>query len=223
MKWFYELNNRNLSREDEMDVMRIKELVEYERYCTDYGLKKQQTELWFEDGRIVTTWFDGLFADYQKAHPTSLNDFGEPMPEDKKIRHIVNHRVNSTVVWKKDDRAIAELLCFLNFRAKIGWEWMDIQCWCRMHYRVEKREGKWGIVYFEGIYEKDRMDPVFMDSRLVIPREKLMTYRPNNWNMALRRGVFEGGSSDPGKWAGPDKKETIEDIYMESSRFLGLE
>ena len=223
MKMFYELPVANLSPEETMDRLRVKELVEYERYCTDYRLKDQQKELWFEDGRIVTTWFNGLFKDYLYASPTHRKDMGEPTAEDKVMRMSVSHRVNDTVVWLHGDKAVAELLCMLNFRTKMGWEWMDIQCWCRMHYRVEKRDGKWGICYFEGIYEKDRMDPVFMDGHFVVPREKLMTYRPNNWNMALRRDVFEGGANEEVEWVGPDKPETVQRLYEESSRWMGLE
>lgn len=100
---------------------------------------------------------------------------------------------------------------------------MDLQCWCRFHYRVEKREGKWGIVYFEGIYEKDRMDPVFQDTNVQISRDCLTGYRPINWNMAFRRTEFKGGVSDDSRWAGDDKPETIRKLYEESSRWMGLE
>lgn len=223
MKMFYEIPTVNLSAEETIDRMRIAELVEYERYCADYRHKEQQRQLWFEDGNIVTTWFSGLFVDYIKASPTKNVPAAQGACEDEKVSHMVHHRVNDTVVWLKGDRAVAELLCLLCFRTKIGWEWMDIQCWCRMHYRVERREGKWGIVYFEGIYEKDRMDPVFQDSVLKIPREKLMQYRPINWNMALRRDVFEGGGAGFDAWAGADRPETVERLYLESSRWLNLE
>lgn len=217
MKMFYELPAANGSDAEMLDKMRIRELVEYDRYCADYGLKEQERELWFKDGRLFTTWFDGNIEEYI-GNP---NISPEPAPADEP-QETHNHRINNTVVWLNGNRAIAEIVCFLNFRTQIAWEWMDSQCWCRFHYRVEKRDGKWGILYFEGIYEKDRMDPVFQDAGLKVPRESLMKYRPINWNMALRRGEFLGGISTSDRWAGADKPETVQKLYEESSEWLGL-
>jgi hypothetical protein len=212
---FYEVPMVNTGDEEVLDRMRIRELVEYDRYCTDYGLKEEQRRLWFEDGRLFTTWFNGPVGEYL-GNPVTA-----PKPADGEgPREMHGHRINNTVVWLNGNRAVAELLAFLNFRTKLGWEWMDSQCWCRFHYRVEKRGGAWGLLYFEGIYEKDRMDPVFLDSDFRIPRETLMKYRPINWNMAVRRGEFLGGLKNADLWAGADRPETIARLYEESSRWF---
>lgn len=215
MEMFYELPMVNLTDAEMFDKMRVKELVEYDRYCCDYGLKEEERKLWHQDGRLFTTWFDGPIGEYLGS-PTIAP---KPTPPGEP-RESHQHRINNSVVWLKGNRAVAELLCFLNFRTKLAWEWMDSQCWCRMHYRAEKREGRWGIVYFEGIYEKDRMDPVFNDSTFTIPREAVTKYRPINWNMALRRDAFIGGLKNADKWAGADKPETVQRLYEESSAWL---
>jgi hypothetical protein len=218
MKMFYELPMVNLTDDELFEKMRVRELVEYERYCCDYGHKEEQRSCWHEDGQLFTTWFKGPVGEYlgnSTIAPKPV-EMGEPIESH-------NHRINNTVIWLKNNRAIAEMLCYLTFRTKLGWDWMDTQCWCRMHVRAEKRNGKWGLVYFEGIYEKDRMDPVFGDSKFKIPREELKKYRPINWNMAMRRGAFLGHISNSEQWAGADKPETIAHLYEESSRWIGLE
>lgn len=215
MKMFYELPMANLSDEEMFEKMRIRELVEYDRYCCDYGHKQEERQLWHEDGRLFTTWFKGPVSEYL-GNPTIMP---KPWPQGEP-HEMHGHRINNTVVWLKGSRAIAEVLCFLNFRSKLGVEWMDSQCWCRMHYRVEKRAGRWGILYFEGIYEKDRMDPVFTDSTFQIPRTELTKYRPINWNMAIRRDAFMGGLKNADQWAGADRPETLNRLYEESSRWL---
>lgn len=218
MRMFYELPMANLSNAEMIEKMRIRELVEFDRYCCDYGHKEEERNLWWEDGKLFTTWFNGSISDYI-GNPTVAP---KPAPADGP-REAHGHRINNTVVWLKESRAIAEMLCILSFRNKLAWEWMDTQCWCRMHYRVEKRDGVWKICYFEGIYEKDRMDPVFQDSTFKIPREELFQFRPINWNMAVRRGVFLGGMKNSEKWAGADKPETLQRLYEESSKWIGLE
>ncbi|MDO4333403.1 MAG: hypothetical protein Q4C58_12075 [Eubacteriales bacterium] len=218
MKYFYEAPMGNLSAEEMTEKARIREIVEYDRYCTDYGYKRQQKKLWHEDGRLFTTWFEGPVSEYL-GNPT-ITPKENISPDSPAESH--GHRVNDTIVWLNGNKAIAEILCFLNFRTEIKGEWMDSQCWCRMHYRLEKRDGKWGILYFEGIYEKDRMDPVFMDSTLTVTRQELMRFRAINWNMAYRRSNI-GGLKNADRWAGSDKPETIEKLYRESSEWFGLE
>lgn len=215
---FYDAPMGNLSAEEMLDKARIRELVEFDRYCTDYGKKEQQKKLWHPDGRLFTTWFEGPISEYL-GNPTITPK--EEVPSNCPVESH-GHRINNTVVWLNGNKAVAEVLCFLEFRTNIKGEWMDSRCWCRMHYRVEKRGGKWGILYFEGIYEKDRMDPVFMDNALTVPREELQKFRAINWNMAYRRSVI-GGLKNAERWAGSDIPETLNRLYQESSKWLGLE
>lgn len=212
MKMFWEVPMNGLPDTEIIEKLRIKELVEYDRYCYDYGHKEIQRGLWFDDAALFTTWFQGGVDAYLASTPAPKD------PADRMSSHA--HKVNNTVVWLNGNRAVAELVCSLNFRNKLREEWVDVQCFCRMHYRVEKRGGRWGIVYFEGIYEKDRLDPVFGDSDFFVPEAELREHRPINWNMAVRRGKYLGHETDEAKWAGSDIPETINRLYEESSRWL---
>src|SRR5919202_68350 len=49
----------------------------------------------------------------------------------------------------------------------------DVVCTGRFADFVEKRDGRWGIVLRQPIYEKDRMDPVDPAARLELDRELL--------------------------------------------------
>lgn len=212
MKMFWEVPMNKLSDSEIIDKLKIKELVEYDRYCYDYDHKEIQRKLWFDDGTLFTTWFQGKVDDYLGSTPAPKD------PNDRMSSHA--HKINNTVVWLNGDKAIAEIVCSLNFRNKLRDEWVDVQCFCRMHYRVERRDGRWGIVYFEGIYEKDRLDPIFGDSNFFIPEAELREHRPINWNMAIRRGKCLGHETDERKWAGSDIPETINRLYKESSEWL---
>jgi hypothetical protein len=218
MKMFYELPATGGGTEDVIERMKIREIVEYERYCCDYGHKEEEKKLWFDDGRLFTTWFKGSIKDYLSS-PVIAPE--EAVGHDPIENHC--HRVNDVIVWRKNSRAIAEMLAFLCFRNKINDTWEDTQCWCRFHYRLEKRDGNWGIVYFEGIYEKDRMDPVFQDETNKVSSDDIKEHRPINWNMGYRRGLVHSDVvSTESDWAGIDKPDTVRRLYEESSRWIGL-
>ena len=78
---FYELPMGNIENKEIIEKQKIRELVEYERYCTDYGLKEQREKCWFKDGEIFTTWFKGKVTDYFNAKPTKR----ENKPDEKKV------------------------------------------------------------------------------------------------------------------------------------------
>ena len=128
--------------------------------------------------------------------------------------------MNNTVVWLHGNRAVAEVMCTLTIRSKIRGEWFDGAVCGKMHYRAEKRDGKWGLVYFEGIYENDRLDPVFHNCEVKIPKEELMQFRNNNFYQAWRQKEDQGRVLNSEEWAGPDKPETLKRLYEESSKWF---
>jgi hypothetical protein len=212
---FYELPIGNCSNDEMIEKNKIRELIEFERYCRDYSYFEQERACWWDDGQVFATWFKGSVDDFLNCSIA-------------KNKSPSCHKINNTIVWMNGDKAIAECLCMITFRTKLGYEPVDLHSWCRLHYRVEKRDDKWGILYFEGIYEKDRIDPVFSDSRWFVPREELTKFRPINWNMCFRLTNYAADSHGRGienseEWCGVDKPETIRKLYEESSIWMGLE
>ncbi len=216
MKMFYETDCINLSDAEMLERQRVANLAEYDRYLRDYH-RDLEPSIWFEDGRCFTTWFKGPVNEFFSS---SFKPGGSSYGETEDTMRRGGHRVNNTVVWLNGNRAIAEVMCILTIRSKVKGDWFDGQVWGRMHYRAEKREGKWGLVYFEGIYEYDRLDAVFHDCDVEIPREELLTYRNNNFYMAYRQNQDQGRVLRSDEWVGPDKPETFRRLYEESSRWF---
>jgi hypothetical protein len=212
MKMFYEHPMGNLSDAEMLEKMRVRELVETDRYCRDYGHFEQQRACWFDDGEVFATWFKG-----------SVDEFiAKSSRKDKAPSY---HKIFNTMVWLNGNKAIAELICSIEFRVNLGDEPVDIKVWSRLHFRAEKRGSRWGLVYFEGIYERDRIDTVFSDSNFSIPREELIKFRPCNWNQCYRLArysadAFGGGLKNADEWAGSDKPETIQRLYEASSAWF---
>jgi hypothetical protein len=57
-------------------------------------------------------------------------------------------------------RAISQVKMTINQRALVDGFRVDVACFGRFYDFFEKRDGRWGIVRRQPIYEKDRLDPV---------------------------------------------------------------
>lgn len=216
MKMFYDVDIVNLSDSEMLDRQRVAALCEYDRYLRDYN-RGLEPSLWFDDGTCFTTWFKGPVHEFFSS---SFRPGGIDYDSYEDTMRRGGHRVNNTVVWLNGNRAVAEVMCTLTIRSKIRGEWFDGAVCGKMHYRAEKRDGKWGLVYFEGIYENDRLDPVFHDCKVKVPKNELMQFRNNNFYQAWRQKEDQGKVLNAEEWAGPDKPETLQRLYEESSKWF---
>ena len=212
MKMFFEIPAGNFSSEEMLDKACVRELVETDRYCRDYGHFEQERACWFDDGEVYASWFKGPIDEFLAK-------------SSRKDKAPSTHKIYNIPVWLNGNRAVAECICVINFRTELSGELVDLNVWSRLHFRAEKRSGKWGLVYFEGIYERDRLDPAFGDSTFYIPREELKKFRPCNWNQCVRlskynEDSFGGGLENVDEWAGSDRPESIRRLYEESSRWI---
>ena len=64
------------------------------------------------------------------------------------------------------ERAIAQTKMTISQRASVEGVVVDVVCTGRFYDFIERRQGKWGMVLRQPIYEKDRMDPVDPAARL---------------------------------------------------------
>ena len=87
---FYELPMGNIENKEIIEKQKIRELVEYERYCTDYGLKEQREKCWFKDGEIFTTWFKGKVTDtlMQSLQKEKINQMKKKVMDIKLITQL---------------------------------------------------------------------------------------------------------------------------------------
>ena len=66
MRMFYELPAGNFTVEEMLDKACVRELVETDRYCRDYGHFEQERACWFEDGKVFieTSPVVRMYANY---------------------------------------------------------------------------------------------------------------------------------------------------------------
>ena len=76
------------------------------------------------------------------------------------------HFLGGSTIDVAGDRAIAQTKMTISQRAQVDGVLCDVVCTGRFYDFFEKRDGRWGIVLRQPIYEKDRLDPVDPSAKL---------------------------------------------------------
>jgi hypothetical protein len=131
------------------DKLAIREVVENWVLYRDAGDWERFATVWHADGWMTATWFQGPARDFIEASRVLFDQGGN-------ILHLLGG-------WTCDisgSRAISQVKMTINQRAPLDGVLVDVVCFGRFYDFFEKREGRWGIVRRQPIYEKDRLDPV---------------------------------------------------------------
>lgn len=132
-----------------LDRLAIRDLVENWAVWRDAGDWERFATVWHEEGWMSATWFQGPARDFMRV---SQEGFA------KGVRIL--HFLGGTSIDLSGDRAIAQTKMTISQRAPVHDVVCDVVCTGRFYDFLEKRQGRWGIVRRQPIYEKDRIDPV---------------------------------------------------------------
>jgi SnoaL-like protein len=140
-----------------LERLAIREVVENWVVWRDAGDWERFRSVWHADGRMMATWFQGTAEEFIAVSRTGF---------DKGVSIL--HFLGGSSVDVAGSRAISQTKMTISQRAKVRDVLVDVVCTGRFYDFFEKREGRWGIVLRQPIYEKDRMDPVDPAARLVL-------------------------------------------------------
>src|SRR5215831_20152299 len=137
------------------DRLAIRDVVEswaIARDSADWGWFREQ---WHDDGYMMATWFQGPKEDFIRI---SREGF------EKGVNIL--HYTGASQSRVAGTRAISQTRMTIMQRGDVHGVLCDVTCIGRFYDFMEKRDGRWGIVLRQPIYEKDRMDPVDPAARL---------------------------------------------------------
>ena len=140
----------------------IREVIENWAVWRDAGDWERFRSVWHDDGRMMATWFQGTADEFIRVTKEGW---------DKGVSIL--HFLGGSSIDVAGHRAIAQTRMTISQRADVDGVRCDVVCTGRFCDFLEKREGRWGVVLRQPIYEKDRLDPVDPSAKLVLDRELL--------------------------------------------------
>jgi hypothetical protein len=127
----------------------IADLVQNWAVWRDAGDWERFRTCWHDDGWMMATWFQGPAADFIRVSQ-------EGWAKGVSILHFLG----GISIDLAGRRAIAQTKMTISQRAPVHGVTCDVVCTGRFYDFIEKRDGRWGVVVRQPIYEKDRIDPV---------------------------------------------------------------
>src|SRR5690242_14871450 len=128
------------------DDRQIRELLQNWAIWRDAGDWERFRTIWHPDGRMMATWTQGTGEEFieisKQAWAKGVN---------------ILHFLGGISVDLAGSRAISQTKMTISQRAEVEGVLCDVLCTGRFYDFLEKRQGRWGIVLRQPIYEKDRM------------------------------------------------------------------
>lgn len=192
---------------DEMiERLTLRDLIENWALWRDAGDWERFRTVWHDDGRMMATW---LQADPDEFIAGSRRVF----ESDVSIIHFLG----GTTIDLAGTRAIGQTKMTISQRAEVEGVWCDVVCLGRFYDFLEKRDGKWGFVLRQPIYEKDRMDPIEPGAKVELDEAVLTSYPIGYRHLAyLQAGLGYDVKRDMPGLKGPE----VEKLYARGKAWL---
>ncbi|MBN42425.1 MAG: hypothetical protein CL573_02925 [Alphaproteobacteria bacterium] len=147
------------------DRLAIRDLVENWVIWRDAGLWDRFRKVWHDDGVMVATWTQGTVDEFIDMSRAGF---------DRGIN--VHHFLGGNSIDLVGDRAVSITKMTISQRAVVHDVLADVVCTGRFYDFFERRDGRWGLVLRQPIYEKDRMDAVDPAAELALNPDILNRY-----------------------------------------------
>jgi len=188
------------------DRLIIRQLVEDWAVLRDARLWERFRGVWHEDGRMMATWFQGTRDEFIKVSEEGYK---------KGVRIL--HFLGGSTVDLLGTRAIAQTKMTISQRAKVEDVLCDVVCTGRFYDFFEKRNGRWGLVLRQPIYEKDRLDPLDPSAKLTLDNDLLARFPEGYRHLAYaQQKIGYAVKRDMPGLKGPE----VEALYARGARWL---
>jgi hypothetical protein len=135
----------------------IRDVVDDWVLFSDSGNWEGFATVWHDGAWMTSTWFQGPATEFQKARRAGF---------ERGVSII--HFLGGTSIEVAGRRAIAQTKMTISQRASVDGVAVDAVCTGRFYDFFEQRAQRWAIVRRQPIYEKDRLDPIDPDAKLVL-------------------------------------------------------
>jgi SnoaL-like domain len=153
------------------DRLEIRDVVETWAYARDCGDWDAFRACWHDDGYMMATWFQGPKDDFIRVSQ-------DGWARGVSILHFTGGcRISlDGAAPGRRGRAIAQTRMTIMQRGEVHGVACDAACTGRFYDFFERRDGRWGIVLRQPVYERDRLDPVDPAASLSLDPELLASF-----------------------------------------------
>src|SRR5437763_12738449 len=193
----------------EPDRLIIRDLIENWAIWRDAMIWDRFRTVWHDDGRMMATWFQGTADEFIRVSREGY---------ERGVRIL--HFLGGMSIDVAGPRAIAQTKMTIAQREPVEGVPCDVVCTGRFYDFLEKRDGRWGMVLRQPIYEKDRLDPVDPGARLQLDRTLLARFPEGYRHLAyLQTKIGYKVKPDMPGLDGPE----VERLYADGSAWLAGE
>ena len=192
--------------QDLLDRLTIKQLVDNWVVWRDAGHWDRFRTVWHDDGVMQATWTQG-----------TADEFIAMSKEGWAKGVSILHFLGGNSIDLAGDRAISQTKMTISQRARVHDVLVDVVCTGRFYDFIERRNGKWGFVLRQPIYEKDRMDPVDPAGKVELDQTLLMSFPEGYRHLAYLQSQigYKIKMSMPGL-----KGDAVETLYKRGADWL---
>lgn len=147
------------------DRLEIRELLENWVIWRDSGDWDRFATVWHEGGRMNATWFSAPAPEFI-ARSRAAFDAGM----------VGLHTLGGGTIDVRGNRAIAQTKMEILQRAALDGVMVDVSCKGRFVDALERRDGRWGLVLRQPVYELDRLQPVDPNANLALDQDLLASF-----------------------------------------------
>ena len=171
------------------DRIEIRELIENWVIWRDSGDWDRFATVWHEDGKMNATWFSAKAPEFiarsRKAFEAGL---------------VGLHALGGGNIEVRGLRAVAQTKMQILQRAEVHGVTVDVTCNGRFVDALEKRDGRWGLVLRQPVYELDRLQTIDPSATLSLDQDLLLSFPEGYRHLAyLQTGLgFDVSKTLPG-------------------------
>jgi SnoaL-like domain len=155
-----------MTRQDQLpDRWAIRELIEGWVVWRDGGNWEQLRACWHDDGRMIATWFQG-----------TADEFIQVCRDGFSLGMRGWHLLGGMAIELQGHRAVAQTKVTLASRSEVAGVLCDVVCTGRFYDMLEERDGRWGLVLRQPVYEKDRIDTVDPAAHVELEQDLLLQF-----------------------------------------------
>lgn len=189
------------------DRLRLRELVDAWMMWRDARQWSKVATLWHDGGVMMTTW----------GGTSTPGEFARAAQEGFERGDRMLHSNGGSTIELTGDRAVVQTKLRIMQRAPVDGVLCDVVCLGRDYDLCERREGRWGFVLRQPIYEQDSLTPVDPSQTLVLDPQRLGRYPEGYARMAyLQEGLGYRVALDMPVHTGP----RLEELYAQGESWL---